>query len=129
MMKTYLIKVKGRTIVSMVPEIEICGLYRTARNHRQQIKILTELTLLSKADIVAILLKNGFTLPQPKKTVKSNSTRVIWTNELTAALIEQYLQGKKPIEIAKELGIDNEKIRNKIGELRAQGTIPCAIER
>lgn len=128
MMKTYLIKVKGRTIVSMVPEIVICGLYRTARYHRQQIKILTELTLLSEADIVAILLKNGFTLPQPKKTVKSNSTRVIWTDELTTALIEQYLKGKKPIEIAKELGISNEKIRNKLVKLRMQGSIPNDIK-
>lgn len=128
MMKTYLIEVKGRRIVSLVPEIEICGLYRKAQNHRQQIKILTELTLLSKADIVAILLKNGFDLSTFQKAVKSNSTRVIWTDELTTALIEQYLKGKKPIEIAKELGISNEKIRNKLVKLRMQGSIPNDIK-
>ena len=49
-------------------EREICGSFRRADNKKQQIQILTELTCMSKYQIIGILLRNGETVP---KTIES----------------------------------------------------------
>ena len=66
-MNRYLIEVEGRTITSALPEHEICELYRRARNQSKQIKILSELALISRVDVSDILLKNGFALQLVKR--------------------------------------------------------------
>lgn len=40
-------------------EGEICSMYRNAKNRSKQLLILAELTGKNKAEIIAILLKNG----------------------------------------------------------------------
>ncbi len=45
-------------------EKEICSSYRKGSKPSEQIKILTELTLMSKAQIIGILLKNGENVPK-----------------------------------------------------------------
>lgn len=40
-------------------EGEICSMYRNAKNRSKQLFILAELTGKNKAEIIAILLKNG----------------------------------------------------------------------
>lgn len=45
-------------------DIEICGLYRRAKNQTTQIKILTELTCKSRLEIIGILVRGGEQLPK-----------------------------------------------------------------
>ena len=45
-------------------EKEICGSYRRADNKMTQIKILSELTLKSEYEIMSIVVRNGYELPQ-----------------------------------------------------------------
>ena len=40
-------------------EGEICSMYRNAKNRSKQLPILADLTGKNKAEIIAILLKNG----------------------------------------------------------------------
>lgn len=130
-MNRYLIEVEGRVITSALPEHEICELYRRAKNQRKQIKILTELALISKADVNAILSKNGYVLEDvnsKKKSESSTSNRFVWTDELTETLIEKYSEGRKPAEIAEDLGVSSKMVNNKLGKLRRQGKVPYTTE-
>lgn len=121
---TYNIELESGTVVSALPEEEICELYRRAKNRKQQIKILSELALISKNDVNAVLHKHGL-IDKPKKIVQTSySNPFTWTDELTSLLVEKYSQGERAAQIAEEFGAERKVIASKIGRLKKQGIIP-----
>lgn len=121
---TYNIELESGTVASALPEEEICELYRRAKNRKQQIKILSELALISKNDVNAVLHKHGL-IDKPEKIVQTSySNPFTWTDELTSLLVEKYSQGERAAQIAEEFGAEKTVIANKIGKLKKQGIIP-----
>lgn len=51
---------------------EICRLYRTSKNPRQQVKILAELNCCTIADITTLLIQSG----EPIRSHRGNSKQV-----------------------------------------------------
>lgn len=120
---TYNIELESGTVASALPEEEICELYRRAKNRKQQIKILSELALISKDNVNAVLYKHGL-INKPEKIVQtSHSNPFTWTDELTSLLVEKYSQGERAAQIAEEFGVEKMVIASKIARLKKQGTI------
>ena len=121
---TYNIELESGTVASALPEEEICELYRRAKNRKQQIKILSELALISKNDVNAVLHKHGL-IDKPKKIVQTSySNPFTWTDELTSLLVEKYSQGERVAQFAEEFGAERKVIESKIARLKKQGIIP-----
>ena len=116
---------------------EICRAYKDAQNKSEQVKILADLNLCSKNDIINLLAERGIEhkagkkrgykstafpkivggLIERKKNERKQSSRYIWTEERTGILLRLYSKGSNPAEIAEILGIDVKKVRGKLGRL------------
>ena len=89
-------------------EGEIRMMYRQAKNRKMQIRILSELTLKPKEEIVRII--NGGTIEPPKpKLVKPINERhkgkgMKWTEEETLWLLEAMQNGVKTADMVEHLG-------------------------
>lgn len=94
-------------------EGEIVNSYRLAKDRTEQIKILSDLNLCDRNDIIDILNKYGFNLPHITKTRKY----LRWSKKEEQTLITLFDEGRTYGEIAKLLGRNSEAIRarrNKI---------------
>lgn len=107
-------------------ENEICTIYRNAKDSIDKIKLLEELAMLPKKEIVEILNKNGY------KVKKIRNTRKKYNDE---DFLELYNKGLNDAEIAREMSCsegtvnfwrqDNKLISNyhkKINKKKPAGT-------
>ena len=98
---------------------EICQSYKNAENRNNQIKILAELNLCSKREIIEVLSDNGICFkakkdnrgakPKPSRRAKNKPKRRErheWTQEETNEVLKLYERGYAPYDIS-------EKNRNK----------------
>ena len=58
-------------------ESEICREYKEAKDKRAQIRILAELNLCEKNEILNILLKNGYELPPERKKTEQKEEKAV----------------------------------------------------
>lgn len=116
---------------------EICREYRQAQNKSEQVKILADLNMCSKNDIINLLAERGIEhkegkkrgrkpsaipkivggLTERKKIEQKRNGRYIWTEERVQILLRLYDKGNKPKEIAEILGIDAKKVTAKLCRL------------
>ena len=92
-------------------EREICRSYREAKDKRKQIPIISDLSGLSKTEIIGILLKNG------ENVIKQDIEQLYKRLDTLDAQISKYekeykeiarvLAGKKKVDFSEKKKIDN----------------------
>ena len=109
---------------------EICQSYRNAASRNKQVKILAELNMCGKNDIIRILSENGIVHRIRKDNRGARSKSVIgvaqktkrqarykWTDEETQKLMKLHEKCYYPEEIAEIMSIDVKRITNKLANL------------
>ena len=109
---------------------EICVQYRHAKNKERQIKILAELNVTTKQEIIEVLKQGGMVVPEQKppapKADKPKRQKVFRINtELVRSLYDKQMTDK---EIAAQMGLNVSTIWNwrKANSLPSHYKRPCS---
>lgn len=93
-------------------EEEICRAYRLAKNKREQISILADMTLRTPIEIIEILERGGIECPKKRHRRGGHPTGfenrkdcMIWTAEQEACMLGLWRAGKTRKEIAEIMGL------------------------
>lgn len=99
---------------------EICAMYREARDKTKQIKILSELYLISRSEVCYILKDLGIDdaainkVLHGSRAIKSSSRVRVWTAEEEEEARRLFNSGKDITRIAKKLGRSYDSVRCKL---------------
>ena len=119
-MKRERLKKRGDKPLSNTEKGEICAMYRQALDKKAQIKILSELYLISRLEVCDILLNAGFndryiTRELERKKRASNGSG--WSDSEEERLRDLRKQKLSYVECARVLGRSRGAISSKIYEL------------
>lgn len=91
--------------MSWLSDTQICIMYRDSKDRKEQIKILSELTLYSVDRIASILRANGYEVEMPKRCkidVPPQKSGRRWSVEEYLKVLQMYGDGASIRRIAKE---------------------------
>ncbi len=108
---------------------EIVQMYKEAADKNAQIKILADLNLCTKQEILTLLQEEGVISGVKKKTQKSEGKtqakpRITWDEEAKEKVRSLLREGLTVLEVAERMGLECMQVRNAVTRYKLQKDKP-----